>query len=125
MTKIAVLNSKNQDAALIFSLVRYNMEYQANNHITVFSAAEALQNAVNQGNEYDLFFMYPDDNEENMSELAEHISSIKADAEFVFLSSPEVNKIGVSDYLTYPVSYEKITEYLNRSRKCEYSSIMC
>ncbi|MBQ8434819.1 MAG: hypothetical protein IJX24_02245 [Oscillospiraceae bacterium] len=69
--------------------------------------------------------MYSDENEDKMSELAEHIASIKADAKFVFLSSPEDNKIGMSDYLTYYVSYEKITEYLNRSRKCEYSSIMC
>jgi len=56
---------------------------------------------------------------------AEHISSIKADSEFVFLSSPEVKKIGASDYLTCPVSYEKITECLNRNCKQEYSSIMC
>ena len=125
MTKIAVLNSKNQNAELVFSLVRYNMEYHANNHITLFSSTEALQNAVSNGNEYDLFFICPDDNEDKMSEIIKYITSIKTNIKFVFVCSSEENNLGADEYLTYPMSYEKITECLNRNCKQEYSSIMC
>ena len=78
MLRIAILyNSKDYDVSLIFSLVRYNMEYQTKNPITTFSSANALQNAVNSGNEYDLFFIYSNNKENKISEVTEYIVSIK------------------------------------------------
>lgn len=77
MLRIAILNnSQDYDVSLIFSLVRYNMEYQTQNRITIFSSKDALQNAVNSGNEYDLFFIYPDCDDDKMSKITEHITSI-------------------------------------------------
>ena len=75
MLRIAILNnSHDYDVSLIFSLVRYNMEYQTKNRITIFSSAKALQNAVNSGNEYDLFFIYPDYDEDKMSKIAVNLA---------------------------------------------------
>ncbi len=126
MLRIAILNnSQDYDVSLIFSLVRYNMEYQTKNRIIMFSTAEALQNAVNSGNKYDLFFIYPDGDEDKMSKITEHITSIKTNAKFVFVSSSDENNLGVYKYLKYPISYKKIQECVNRSCKHEYSSIMC
>lgn len=126
MLRIAILNnSQDYDINLIFSLVRYNMEYQANNRIITFSSAEALKSAISNDNDYDLFFIYPDGNENKISEVIEYIVSINTNAKFVFVSSKAGSNFKAYECLTYPTSYEKITECVNRSCKHEYSGIIC
>ena len=90
MLRIAVLNRSRQNTSnIIYSLSQCNTEHRLINNITVFSSAKELYTALSEGRKYDLFFIYSDYRNNQISYFTQYINSLKRTVNFILVSSPE------------------------------------
>lgn len=115
MLKIAILNSKNKEETIISFLVKYNVEYNVCNYLTVFLSAEDLCTAVSRKQKFDLIFINLSMTADDTLNIIDYIrnKSSRKSAGFVFISPKEEAfsdeiKTYAFECLTYPVTYEKI-----------------
>ena len=118
MLRIAVLNKSRKDtSSIIYSLSQYNTEHRIINNITVFSSAKELYTALSEGRKYDLFFIYSDYRNNQISYFTQYIASLKRTVNFILVSSPEKiidnAKIYASKHLSRSFPYEKIRKTVN------------
>ena len=118
MLRIAVLNRSRQNTSnIIYSLSQCNTEHRLINNITVFSSAKELYTALSEGRKYDLFFIYSDYRNNQISYLAQYIHSLKRTINFILVSLPEEiidnAKIYASKHLSRSFTYEKIRKTVN------------
>ena len=118
MLRIAVLNRSRQNTSnIIYSLSQCNTEHRLINNITVFSSAKELYTALSEGRKYDLFFIYSDYRNNQISYFTQYINSLKRTVNFILVSSPEKIienvKIYASKHLSRSFTREKIRKTVN------------
>lgn len=118
MLRIAVLNRSRQNTSnIIYSLSQCNTEHRLINNITVFSSAKELYTALSEGNKYNLFFIYSDYRNNQISYFTQYIKSLKRTVNFILVSLPEEiidnAKIYASKHLSRSFTREKIRKTVN------------
>ncbi len=118
MLRIAVLNKSRKDTSgIIYSLSQCNAEHCLINNITVFSSAKELYTALSEGRKYDLFFIYSDYRNNQISYFTQYIHSLKRTINFILVSSIDEivdnAKIYASKHLSRSFTREKIRKTVN------------
>ena len=118
MLRIAVLNRSRQiTSSIIYSLSQGNAERRLINNITVFSSAKELYTALGEGRKYDLFFIYSDYRNNQISYFTQYIDSLKRTVNFILVSSTDEiidnAKIYASKHLSRSFTREKIRKTVN------------
>lgn len=118
MLRIAVLNRSRQNTSnIIYSLSQCNTEHRLINNITVFSSAKELYTALSEGRKYDLFFIYSDYRNNQISYFTQYIDSLKRTVNFILVSLLEEiidnAKIYASKHLSRSFTRDKIRKTVN------------
>lgn len=117
MLKIAVFNYKEAES-LIFSLVKYNIEFNKSNRVTLFSLPEDFYLASEDGQEYDIIFVNLDSCIDCAVEIADFVrNELHNDITgIVFISSDKDAFDNIEmhprNYLIGEVNYDKISEFI-------------
>jgi len=117
MLKIAVFNYEEVED-LVFSFVKYNIEFNKSNRVTLFSLPEEFYIAAEEGHEYDVIFINLDTCADFAAEIADFVRNelVNDVTGIVFISSDKEAFDNIEmhprNYLIDEVNYDKISEFI-------------